>query len=280
MTLPEKILNAVVHTSTLPPHHSTNCYGIGDDSGAMLIDPIYVPGNPLDNGMKQKHIRSIRYAAVTHPHPDHYGGINELLLTYGGHLLFHAAVCGAAPFGAPGPDRVRRFSGGETIEISGYTIQVLNTPGHSPAHLCFYIPEEGILFSGDTILGYGTSIISPPEGDMADYMQTLETLAAMEIRTICPAHGPVIDQRAAERIRWYIDHRKTREALILEALKEGLSGIPSITRRIYDEKDFQMHGRDLLPRAERTVLAHLLKLEKEKIVVKEIKDDGAHYFPA
>jgi glyoxylase-like metal-dependent hydrolase (beta-lactamase superfamily II) len=280
MTLPRHIFKAVVNTSTLPPHHATNCYVMEDERGALLIDPIYAPGNPLDECMKENHIRSIRYAAITHPHPDHHGGVNELLAAFGGHLLCHDNILGDTPFGAPDPGRVHRFSGGETIDIDGYTLQVLHTPGHSPTHLCFYIPEERILFSGDTILGYGTSIISPPEGDMADYLHTLETLAALDIRTICPAHGPVIEERAPERIRWYITHRRERETLILEALKEGLSRIPVITRRIYNEKDFQMHGRDLLPRAERTVLAHLGKLEKENIVSRENKEDGDHYFLA
>jgi endoribonuclease LACTB2 len=277
MKLPDKIFKATVNTLTLPPHHTTNCYVIGGDREALLIDPIYQPGNPLDACLKENDIRSIQYAAVTHPHPDHHGGIDTLLETRGGSVLCHRDIARDETFGAPDPDRMRRFSGGETIDTNGYSVQVLHTPGHSPAHLCFYIQEEGILFSGDTILGHGTSIISPPEGDMADYMQTLEKLAAMDIRTICPAHGPVIDRQAPERIQWYIAHRMMREALVLEALKEGESQIAPITRKIYNEEDFQMHGRDLQPRAERTVLAHLQKLEKEGVVVKQDTTDGPHY---
>ncbi|MBU4054373.1 MAG: MBL fold metallo-hydrolase, partial [Proteobacteria bacterium] len=135
MTLPQNILKAVVNTSTLPPHHTTNCYVIENDGGALLIDPIFEPGNPLDVCMKENHIRSIQYAAVTHPHPDHHGGINELLGGYGGQLLFHDDVGGSGPFGVADPGRVRRVSGGETIETGGFTLQVLHTPGHSPAHL-------------------------------------------------------------------------------------------------------------------------------------------------
>jgi glyoxylase-like metal-dependent hydrolase (beta-lactamase superfamily II) len=279
MRLSRNIFKATVATATLPPHHTTNCYVIGGAGDALLIDPIFAPQNPLAACLRENAIEAIGHAAVTHPHPDHHGGLTGLLQTHGGNLLCHHTISESA-LGVPDPSRMRRCRGGETIHLDGYTVRVLHTPGHSPAHLCFYIQEEALLFSGDTILGHGTSIISPPEGDMADYLQTLESLAALEIRTICPAHGPVIERGAPERIQWYIAHRRLREARVLEALKDGLSQTGAITRRIYDEEDFRMHGRDLLPRAERTVLAHLLKLEKEKVVAREDKKDGTHYFLA
>ncbi len=277
MRLSSHIHQATVHTFTLPPHHTTNCYVIGGDKEAVLIDPIFEHGGSLERCIEKNGIRSIRYAAVTHPHPDHYGGIDALLKTYGGRLLCHHNNEEKMTFGASGAHPIDRFSGDEVIETSGYTIQVLNTPGHSPAHLCFYIQEEGMLFSGDTILGYGTSIISPPEGDMADYLKTLNRLAAMEVRIICPSHGPVIDKRAPERIRWYIDHRMMREERVLEALQGGMSQIPEITKQIYNEEDFQMHGHDLQPRAERTVLAHLEKLEKDGMVSRQGDGMGSHF---
>ena len=86
-------------------------------------------------------------------------------------------------------------------------MQVLHTPGHSNGHLCFYLKEQKILFSGDTILGRGTTIISPPEGDMTDYLKTLNMLAAMDIDIICPGHGPIIKGYDSEVIHWYIEHR-------------------------------------------------------------------------
>ena len=137
-----------------------------------------------------------------------------------------------------------------------------------------YLEEEKILFTGDTILGFGTTIISPPEGDMAAYLQSLETLSMLDIRFIFPGHGPIIDKWANERIRWYIKHRKKREKLVLEALAGNFLSPPEIAERIYTEEDFQMHGRDLLPRAARTVLAHLVKLEKEGLVA-AVKKDGS-----
>jgi glyoxylase-like metal-dependent hydrolase (beta-lactamase superfamily II) len=266
MRLNSHIHIATVDTFTLPPHHTTNCYIIGGDGEALLIDPIFESGGTLEACLQENGIRAIRYAAVTHPHPDHYGGIDALLGTYGGKLLCHRDNGKEMTFGASSGHAIERFEGDEVIRTAAGAIRVLHTPGHSPAHLCFYIEEEGILFSGDTILGYGTSIISPPEGDMADYLETLHRLAAMEIRTICPSHGPVIDRGAKERIHWYIDHRLMREERVLAALKSGLTTIAEIARAIYNEEDFQMHGRDLQPRAERTVQAHLEKLEKDGVV--------------
>jgi len=277
MSLSRHIHKATVHTFTLPPHHTTNCYVIGRDKEALLIDPIFEHGGNLEACLKESGIGSIRHAAITHPHPDHYGGIDTLLEAYGGRLLCHRSNGKQITFGGPKGVPIDRLSGGEVIETSDYTIQVLDTPGHSPAHLCFYIQEEGILFSGDTILGYGTSIISPPEGDMADYLKTLQRLAGMDVRIICPSHGPVIDQKAPERIRWYIDHRMMRETRVLEALDNGLATIPRITQAIYNEEDFQMHGHDLQPRAERTVQAHLEKLEKDGAVVR-VESGGIFHF--
>ena len=277
MEFKKNIRAATVITSTLPPHHATNGYIIGDDGEALLIDPIYAPGNPLAVCLKENGIKKIQYAAITHPHPDHYGGVDVLLAAHGGKVLCHRYINDAMTFGASDKDKIIRFSGGEILKIGGYTIKVLHTPGHSPAHLCFYVEEEKILFSGDTILGYGTSIISPPEGNMSDYMNSLKELASMEIRMICPAHGPIIEERAPERIQWYIAHRVMREEKILDAIQTGLSTIPSITKAIYNEEDFKMHGYDLLPRAERSVLAHMEKLETDGVVIKEKKADGDHY---
>ena len=277
MKLLRSIHKATISTLTLPPHHTTNSYLVGGDGEAVLIDPIYRPGNDLDACLQENHVRRIRYAAVTHPHPDHHGGIDCLLERHGGTLLCHRETAEPLAFGVPDAARVHRCAGGESLAAGPHTLQVLHTPGHAPAHLCFYIAAEGILFSGDTILGRGTSIISPPEGDMADYMATLHTLAALDIRMICPAHGPVIAEGAQERIHWYINHRMMREDRVLEALKEGLSSISRITRRIYDEADFRMHGYDLQPRAERSVLAHLEKLEKEGSVVRKSHVDGTRF---
>jgi glyoxylase-like metal-dependent hydrolase (beta-lactamase superfamily II) len=243
-----------------------------------VIDPIYQAGGPIDAAFAAFGISTIQYAAVTHPHPDHFGGLDTLMNRLGGKLACHRDAADPYLFGLPGTDRIASFSGGETIETTDYQIQVIHSPGHNAAHLCFYIETEGILFSGDTILGHGTSIISPPEGDMADYMQTLAILASLDVRMICPAHGPVIDQGAPERIQWYIAHRRMREERVLAALQQGVSSLSAITRQIYTADDYRMHGAGLLPRAERSVLAHLEKLQKEGLVAKETSTRGTRYY--
>ena len=273
-----KNIHAVtVTTSTLPPHHATNGYIIGGDKTALLIDPIYASGNALAAYFHDNQISGIQYAAVTHPHPDHFCGLEKLLADCGGRILCHPLTAAAAGFQSYGDDRLYACDGGETLHIAGYTVNVLHTPGHSRGHLCFYVEEEKILFSGDTILGYGTTIISPPDGNMAAYMQTLKALAALDIRMICPSHGPIIEERAPQRIKWYIDHREMREEKIVAAMKSGLTTIPEITKAIYSEEDFKMHGRDLLPRAQRSVLAHMEKLELDGAVIRVEKPDGPHY---
>ncbi len=280
MQIHKKIHKVTINTFTLPPHHTTNSYIIGDGRDAVLIDPIFKRAGALQACLKENNIHGIQLAAVTHPHPDHFGGVERLLKRFGGKVLCHRGAVHAGAFGVSGEQSLLGFQGGETVHAGNYAVEVLYAPGHSPFHLCFYIKDEGILFSGDVVLGRGTSIISPPEGNMADYMHSLQRLAAMDIRVICPAHGPVITQGAAERIQWYIAHRQMREARVLDAIKEGLTTVRSITRRIYDDADYQMHGAGLLPRAQRSVLAHLEKLEQDGVVIHRMNAREPHYFPA
>jgi glyoxylase-like metal-dependent hydrolase (beta-lactamase superfamily II) len=280
-----EILPGIYHlpipTRTLPPHRSTNSYVVAGADSAMLIDAI-CPDGPSDalsdyESVFKNSRKAAPTAAVTHQHPDHYLGLARPLAEFGGkiicHFLTRPNLSRAFPEGIFGDD----LEGGEVFTVGGYTIRIIHTPGHSPGHICLYLEEERILFSGDTILGFGTSIISPPEGEMAPYIQSLETLSKLDIRFIFPGHGPIIDKRANRRIRWYIEHRKMRERRVLEAMA-GAGMTPSdIAEKIYGEEDFQMHGRDLLPRAARTVLAHLLKLEKEGLVHSETGNGVIRY---
>ncbi len=274
MKIADKIDHIAVDTFTLPPHNTTNCYVIGENNDALLIDAICHGNNEVSSCLKKNSINSIKYSAITHPHPDHYSGLKRILSGFSGKVLCHPDTARYLTSEIVKPEDITVFSGEETLNIAGYTIQVIHTPGHFPGHLCFYVNEEKILFSGDTILGRGTTIISPPEGDMTAYLNTLNKLAGMDIEMICPGHGPVIKGYAREAIQWYIDHRMMREQRIINALKNGLSAVTKIAEKIYTEEDFVMHGHDLIPRAERVVLAHLIKLKNENTVTQK----GSHYY--
>lgn len=266
-----------IPTHTLPPHRSTNSYVVSGSDTSLVIDAICPAGLGEYTPIFQNNRMSISMAAITHPHPDHHIGLTKALEKFGGKIICHFQareslnrVFDQELFG-------KSLTGGEVFRIGDYTIRVIHTPGHCPEHICLYLEEEKILFSGDTILGFGTSIISPPQGDMTAYMQSLESLGRLDIRFIFPGHGPIIDKRTNERIRWYIKHRQMRENLILEALSGVLLKPSDIAEKIYTDEDFRMHGRNLLPRAERTVLAHLLKLEKEGRVV-SLNKNGSTVF--
>lgn len=267
-----KIIPGIYHLpvpmGTLPPHTKTNCFAVVDDA-SVIIDGV-APHRSVISTLQQLHLSSLQYAAITHPHPDHIGGLNRIVTALGGDIICHTNAVPGLRSAFKNVD-ICPLQDGDTIATGKYTLQALSTPGHSSAHLCFYIEEEGLLFTGDVILGWGTSIISPPEGNMADYMNTLNRLLNLDIDIICPGHGPIIKRHAKKWIQWYFDHRKMRENRIIAALKLGLDTVWAITRKVYTEEDVNMYGPGVLPLATRSVLAHLKKLEYEGKVTAEKK---------
>ena len=252
-----------VTIETLPPHRATNMYIMTHGDSALVIDAVSpINSEPLEH-LSKMGVKSIQAAVVTHAHQDHYKGLEAFLDRFGGKIVCHLRARQRLEKAFKPEAFGDQLKHGELLKIGQFKIRVLNTPGHSPDHICLFLEEAKALFTGDTILGWGTSIISPPEGDMVAYMKTLEDLMKLDINMIFPGHGPLIQEKAKERIKWYHAHRLMREKLILETLAEGLLNSYEIAERIYSEEDFKMHGRDLLPRAARSVLAHLEKLEKE-----------------
>jgi glyoxylase-like metal-dependent hydrolase (beta-lactamase superfamily II) len=149
------------------------------------------------------------------------------------------------------------------LRVGDASLRVIDAPGHTFDHAAFYLPHDGGLFTGDVILGEGTSVIAPPGGAMRPYQRTLQRLAYEfgDARAIYGGHGPVVaDPRA--KIEEYIEHRKMREAQIVDALREGPATIPDLVKRIYGA-----HRQVLWPAMARQVLAHLIALEDEGAVV-------------
>jgi glyoxylase-like metal-dependent hydrolase (beta-lactamase superfamily II) len=149
-----------------------------------------------------------------------------------------------------------RVADGEVAATGpGWTITGVHTPGHTSNHMCFAFPEQGVLFPGDHVMGWSTTVVSPPDGDMAAYVESLRKVAGRSAdRTYWPTHGPSIEQ-PQRYVEALVEHRLARERQVLDAVGSGLAEIPDIVAVLYADVDEQLHKP-----AGRSVLAHLVKL--------------------
>jgi glyoxylase-like metal-dependent hydrolase (beta-lactamase superfamily II) len=197
--------------------------------------------------------RAVQALLLTHGHPDHAPGA-----TFLSHLL---AVPIRAPANLnrsylPDPTETVPFSEDETFAVDGDRLRVIDTPGHSSDHVAFLMEGAGILFSGDTILGTGTSLVAPPDGDMVEYLKTLEALRRLKARLIAPGHGPIVVD-PARKIEEYLLHRRRREEQIVEALSRGPRTPADLVAALY---------ADINPSL-RTLAAGSVQGQLEKLVV-------------
>jgi glyoxylase-like metal-dependent hydrolase (beta-lactamase superfamily II) len=143
---------------------------------------------------------------------------------------------------------------GGTISGPGWTLEAIPTPGHTSNHLCYALPEENACFTGDHIMGWSTTVITPPDGDMTDYIASLERIRARGFATLWPTHGPPIRDVAAF-IAAYLEHRQARIDQILKALAAGPATIGDLVPRLYSDVDPRLH-----PAAARSMLAAIIHL--------------------
>lgn len=163
---------------------------------------------------------------------------------------------------------------GDIVSGKGWTIEALHTPGHTSNHMCYTLKEENTLFSGDHIMGWSTSVVSPPDGHMGDYLNSLRRVKDRQFNKIWPTHGPCIEE-VDSFVGAYIDHRMEREAQILEAINSGLSNIMDIVKRLYVDVN-----KRLYPAAAHSVLSHLIYLRETGRVSADGKDGLATlYYP-
>ena len=216
-------------------------------------------------------LKGERIAAIvcTHTHRDHSPASRPLQAATGAPIVGCAQLAMAddgpradAAFDFDyRPDEV--IGDGEALAGEGWTLVGVATPGHTSNHLCLALPEERALFSGDHVMGWSTTIVSPPDGDMAAYMASLDKLTARDDAIYYPAHGLPIDN-PQRLVRGLIGHRRQREGQILRRLERGESSIPAMVAEMYRGIDPQLH-----PAAERSVLAHLIDLENRSIVARD-----------
>jgi glyoxylase-like metal-dependent hydrolase (beta-lactamase superfamily II) len=208
---------------------------------------------------------------VTHTHRDHSPAVPAIKAATGAIVYAEGPHRAARPLhiGEPNPldssgDRDFRpdvmLKDGEVVSGHGWTVEAVTTPGHTANHMAFAFRENNVLFAGDHVMAWATSIVAPPDGAMSDYMASLQKLARRDETIYFPGHGPAIKD-AARFVNYYILHRKAREASILHRLGKGATDIPTIVRAIYIGIDPRLTGAAGL-----SVLAHLEDLVARRLV--------------
>lgn len=249
----------------------TNLYVIGEDAVAV-VDPGPASGEQIGLLLDALKGETISHIFITHGHADHIGAAAALKERTG------AALCGMPrraddpALGAKGPSGASfvapvafdiALRHGDRLESGGFEVQALHTPGHAPDHLCYYLPGPDILFSGDHVMGWNTSVVAPPEGHMGSYLRSLEFLLERKEAAYYPAHGAPV-QEPQRYVKALIFHRRWREMEIVEAMRAGVASIPEMVARIYEG----LHP-SLTRAASLSVFAHLeYMIEKGTVVAR------------
>jgi glyoxylase-like metal-dependent hydrolase (beta-lactamase superfamily II) len=242
-----------LRTPTLPPATHTACYLVGPSEGAgeiFVVDP--ASPYPDQQDALDRILERERVAAVllTHHHGDHVGGAAHLA-SRGVPVWAHAETARRIDVSV-----ARELADGDACG----PVRAIFTPGHAPGHLCFHDPASGALIAGDMVAGLGTILIDPSEGDMRVYLESLEVMARLEPSLLLPAHGPMITD-ALGKLREYVAHRLMREGRVFEALSL-VAKRPATPRELvpiaYADTPKLLWGL-----AERSLIAHLLKLEAD-----------------
>lgn len=241
----------------------TGVYILGERDVAVIDPGPDIPAH-IDALKRALHGKRVTHILITHTHSDHSPAATAL-----------KAFCNAKTY-AFGPHRggddtgLKVEEGGDwefvpdvrlndrdVLACDGFSIECVFTPGHTSNHMCYALAEDRALFTGDHVMGWSTTVVAPPDGDMADYRASLGKLLARDDRVLWPTHGgPVHEPKPL--IRALRDHRSEREQQILSCLQDGNGTIPDIVARLYADVDRRLH-----PAAARTVLAHLIQLENE-----------------
>lgn len=260
------VRRVLAHNPSAFTYTGTQSYIVGSGAEVAVIDPGPDEAEHIEALLAT--IGDARLVAIccTHTHRDHSPAAAPLAARTG------APIIGCAPLtmddDGPRADAAfdasyradRVLADGETVAGDGWTLVAVATPGHTSNHICLALPESGVLFTGDHVMGWSTSVVSPPDGDMTDYMASLQKLHDREDRIYFPAHGPAIE-KPRQLVRGMIGHRRSREKQILKQIGEGHTRISQMVPRMYKGVDER-----LWPAAGRSVLAHLIDLDRRGFV--------------
>ena len=236
----------------------TNTYLFGSDEVAVLD-----PGPVIDSHLQAIEAAAagnIRWVLVTHTHRDHSPAAAVLAKRVGAELLGRPAPGGGNQDMTFAPDRI--LEDGDCFNVDGIDIEAIRTPGHASNHVCYRHAEQDWIFTGDHIIDGSTVVINPPDGNMKDYLESLEKLKRRNPVALAPGHGGLIND-PQRLVDWIIAHRLERETKVLLALRAN-PGLPSmeLVPHVYADVDKKLYGW-----AERSLLAHLIKLQADGLVL-------------
>jgi len=256
-----------VRTPTRPPATHTCCYLVYNSKEILIFDP----GSPYEDEQEALAAcvdemigegRQVREIILTHLHPDHVGGVNALKAHLGGSVPVAAHAQTADALSDVHVDRL--IEDNDVIALEGeprIQLRALHTPGHALGHLCFHDEPRGVLLTGDNIVGIGSVLIDPPQGNMRVYLQSLERMRSLpNLGVLFGGHGPAI-ATPYQKIDEYIAHRLERERNILDTVRSGITDPKDIVAHVYTDVSPKAHGM-----AERAVIAHLEKLHDDGLI--------------
>ena len=244
----------------------TNTYLFGRREVAVL-DPGPAIHKHIDDIIERAGA-PIRWVLVSHTHPDHSPAASPLAEATGAELLGRPAPAGVQQDSTFVPERV--LDDGDRLETAEFVLEAVHTPGHASNHLCFLHAESNWLFTGDQVIDGSTVVINPPDGNMKQYIEALRRIRHLGCGALAPGHGEIIED-PIRAIDWIIDHRLEREAKVVRALRQN----PGLTIRELVPHVYQDVRENLYRLAERSLLAHLIKLEEEH----RVRRDGDHWSP-
>lgn len=271
-----------------------NIYLVTGRDGAAFIDTGYGIDAEMEECLtlwKDKGRPAVQAIILTHRHPDHIGGAGRLREATGGPVVCTEEEKEAIEEAGVAIDEV--VADGDVLLLGGFSLEAVETPGHTMGSLCVLHSGEEVLFTGDTVLGKGSVAISPSQGDIGLYIESLErlledplsrlapgdgsmedlaakALARPPIRRIAPGHGPMVE-KPQSKLKWLIDHRLRREEQILSLLRNGASSMDDLFGEMYPNLRPELHGS-----ARGQITAHLIKLEREGKVTSARPADGRY----
>ena len=274
---PETITSGVhrlpLPSETLPPFDHTNSYLVENRGVGVLVDigseEVDVEG--LEQTLRAKEVTLFKALLLTHTHPDHCAGAKAVQDYFDVPIYVHPLERTRFEEKYEPTGEVISLQDERVLTVGEKEVRALHTPGHSPGHLSFYLPETRTVLAGDVVANRGSTWVGLPEGDVADYLATLERLQNLDAAAIGPGHGEAISS-PNERLEASKTHRLAREQQVLDVLGDERLGLRTLRERIYPDVPGRM---DKL--VEGSVLAHLKKLMAEMRVVHLGEDEAGPY---